>query len=1108
MMVYESYFQELRSCLASPDGNTRKKCALLYRLLVEVLDEATVEAGVSFSGTFAKLHYVCRRLEISTSDYALLNHLRVRLFHLDEQPIDSLEKHWRSDVAVVARFIGALYKVDVPKDLRALLVDTPLVPNRKRSERRVWRVVVEGIKEDGISIVAADDGESVPLKLIPDDSISDTNQSYLLDMVSVGTQLNLIHATLTDEGVRAEWIILEPDYLMDVSSIAKCFHSCGVRSEWFPLNRLLPAINTFHTILGNLASQMLDESVHGQKADYPTTISRYFRRNALSFVTCKDFRSRQDSTRFHAAAKEQQTNIENLVQRQFKEELGIKGGEQVILEPSFVCEILGLQGRMDLLTLDLLSVVEQKSGKKGWPNGGAVESHEVQMVLYLAMLHYGLGVRYSDLSAHLLYSKYAEKAGIVRVGNVPRLLALALKVRNEIVARELSFSLQGARDYFENFCPTMLCDDPNSKLWREYVAPQVEPVLRVMQGAEEIEKDYFYRFHRFLSMEHRCSKLGAPLREAGGFASAWLCSYEEKRQAGTILAPLTLSEKAFERDEDGGIVAVNLATMRHSCEDGEITAPNFRKGDIVLLYSYEEGYTPDLRRGFVFRASVQDISAEGVVLRLRSPQTNAAVFQHRNKKLWAVEPDFMESAGAGLFRGLYAFLQGNADRKDLLLGKRAPRVHEEVSLLTQPLNEEMAILVRKAKRSRDIFLLVGPPGTGKTSVGLMSILREELADSGNCVLLSAFTNRAVDEICSKLVKEGLDFLRLGNSLSCSKESEPFLFENKTKTLKRKDEIERLLQSVRIVVGTTATLSGSGVALMGIKRFSLAIIDEASQLLEPHLLPLLMAETNHQPSIGRFVFIGDHKQLPAVVQQSERDSRVEDVSLRNIGLTDCRRSLFERLITVWPETCVHRFTRQGRMHPEVAKFPNRYFYGGTLTAIPLPHQEVEMEAPRVVFHDCRPSEEAFFSPKTNLEEARLIARICVSEYERMEQEGREFMPQSDLGVIVPYRHQIALIRRELAKTNFPLLTEIPIDTVERFQGSECEVIIYGFTISRYSQFRFLCNSCFKDEMGDYIDRKLNVALTRARQKTHIVGNAELLIRIPLFAELLRTYAIPT
>lgn len=1098
-MIYENYFQELRRCLANSTGSTRQKCALLYRILVEVLDEATANAGVSFSGTFAKLHYVCRRLELMPRDYALINDLRVRLFHLDEQTQENLEKHWRSDIGIVARFVGLLYEVEVPQELASLFSDSPFIPSQKRVEHRAWRVVVEAIFEDSLRIVPADEEQNV-LHLLLDDGVTESNQIYLLDLVSVGTQLNLINTSIEEGGVRAEWIILEPDYLLDVSSISQCFHSCGIRSEWFPLNRLMPAANTFHTILGNLASQMLDESVHGQKADYPTSISRYFRRNALTFVTCKDFRTPQDAANFHLAAKEQQTNIEHLVQRQFKEELGIKEGTQVILEPSFVCERLGLQGRMDLLTLDLLSVIEQKSGKKGWPNGGAVESHEVQMVLYLAILHYGLDIRYSDLSAHLLYSKYAEKAGIVRVGNVPRLLALAFRVRNEIVAREFEFSTEGARDYFEYLRPTMLCDEPNSKLWVQFVAPKVETMLQVIQEVTDLEKDYFYRFHRFLSLEHRYSKLGAPMREAGGFASVWLCSFEEKRQAGTILAPLSLATDAFEKNEEGAIVSLRLTTILPSDKEEEISAPNFRIGDIVMLYSYEEGRTPDLRRGFVFRASVQDISADSVVLRLRAPQTNVAVFRHRNKVNWAIEHDFMESSSSSLFRGLYAFLQGNTERKDLLLGKRAPRFEGECTLLTQPLNDEMTHLVTKAKQSRDIFLLVGPPGTGKTSVGLMSILREELANSENCVLLSAFTNRAVDEICSKLIKDGLDFVRLGGALNCSREVEPFLFENKIQHIKRKDEIEQLLQTTRIVVGTTASLSNAN-ALLGIKRFSLAIIDEASQLLEPHLLPLLMAEQNGQPSIGRFVFIGDHKQLPAVVQQSERESRVEEPSLRDVGLTDCRRSLFERLITTWPNECVHRFTKQGRMHPEVAKFSSKYFYGGTLVPIPLPHQKERAEFLRMQFHDCKPNDEALFSPKTNIEEARLISQICMSEYESVLEEGRKFSPQHDLGVIVPYRHQIALIRSELAKTGYPILTEIPIDTVERFQGSECEVIIYGFTVSRYSQFRFLCNSCFEDEMGDYIDRKLNVALTRARQKMHIVGNAELLNRIPLFADLL-------
>ena len=108
---------------------------------------------------------------------------------------------------------------------------------------------------------------------------------------------------------------------------------------------------------------------------------------------------------------------------------------------------------------------------------------------------------------------------------------------------------------------------------------------------------------------------------------------------------------------------------------------------------------------------------------------------------------------------------------------------------------------------------------------------------------------------------------------------------------------------------------------------------------------------------------------------------------------------------------------------------------------------------------------------------------------------------ELGIIVPYRHQIAMVRCLLQKPVHPLLAKVTIDTVERFQGSEKNTIIYGFTVSRPSQLSFLCDSQFQDAQGQVIDRKLNVALTRAREKTLLVGNPDVLNRVPLFAQLI-------
>lgn len=111
----------------------------------------------------------------------------------------------------------------------------------------------------------------------------------------------------------------------------------------------------------------------------------------------------------------------------------------------------------------------------------------------------------------------------------------------------------------------------------------------------------------------------------------------------------------------------------------------------------------------------------------------------------------------------------------------------------------------------------------------------------------------------------------------------------------------------------------------------------------------------------------------------------------------------------------------------------------------------------------------------------------------------------MGVIVPYRNQIAMIRREIEQLGVPALMDISIDTVERYQGSQRDVIIYSFTVQKPYQLDFLTANCF-EEKGKVIDRKLNVAMTRARKQLLLTGNEQILSLNPLFAELLRRYHI--
>jgi superfamily I DNA and/or RNA helicase len=144
-----------------------------------------------------------------------------------------------------------------------------------------------------------------------------------------------------------------------------------------------------------------------------------------------------------------------------------------------------------------------------------------------------------------------------------------------------------------------------------------------------------------------------------------------------------------------------------------------------------------------------------------------------------------------------------------------------------------------------------------------------------------------------------------------------------------------------------------------------------------------------------------------------------------------------------------------------------------------------------------------SDKANRAEAEVVARLLQQVYEEY---GDRFNIISTVGVIVPYRNQITMIRRAIEALNQPLLMDISIDTVERYQGSQREVIIYDLGVSRLYQLDFLTASTFIDDEGQTIDRKLNVALTRARRQMILVGRPAILRQNPLYRQLIDKFSV--
>ena len=364
----------------------------------------------------------------------------------------------------------------------------------------------------------------------------------------------------------------------------------------------------------------------------------------------------------------------------------------------------------------------------------------------------------------------------------------------------------------------------------------------------------------------------------------------------------------------------------------------------------------------------------------------------------------------------------------------------------------------------------------------------------SAILLTAYTHRAVDEICAMLEDSGQDYLRLGSETSCDPRFAHRLLSSAFSERPKLSDIRQRLERVPIVVSTTLTLL-TRPFLLSMKHFSLCIVDEASQILEPYIVGLLASD-----SIDRFILIGDHKQLPAVVAQADDEPR----------LHGCRLSLFERLLRQEREagrqTFVGLLQYQGRMHPDIAAFPNAFFYRHEqLQPVPCPHQlETDLdygEPSEDALDDQLKRHRVLFLPAAD--EASVVVDVLRRLYRQIGSE--RFDAARSIGIIVTYRHQIAQIHRKLVLLGFPQLEAITIDTVERYQGSQRDVIIYSTGVQDQDGLDFLTSNCFEED-GHTIDRKLNVAMTRARKQLIITGQEALLRKNAIFSELIAHYSI--
>lgn len=430
------------------------------------------------------------------------------------------------------------------------------------------------------------------------------------------------------------------------------------------------------------------------------------------------------------------------------------------------------------------------------------------------------------------------------------------------------------------------------------------------------------------------------------------------------------------------------------------------------------------------------------------------------------------------------------------------------------LNESQERAVNEVLRAKDVAVVHGPPGTGKTTT-LVEAIYETLRRE-NQVLVCAQSNMAVDWISEKLVDRGINLLRIGNPTKVNDKMLSFTYERRFEShpdydqlwairkairqlhanRKRGDrsfhqKLERLKEreielDLRIraqVFGEArviaCTLVGSANRLLDGMKFGTLFIDEAAQALEAACwIPIRRA--------SRVILAGDHCQLPPTIKS---------IAAMKGGLD---KTLMQRIVESKPEA-VTLLKMQYRMNEAIMRFSSDWFYHGEVVAAPevkfrgILDLDIPMEWRNLTEEEGENNEEFVGESfgRVNKPEARETL-LALAEYFVKIGRQRIMDERIDVGIISPYRAQVQYIRHLIKKTDFfkPFRKIISVNTVDGFQGQERDIILVS-----------LVRSNADGQIGFLRDlRRMNVAMTRARMKLILLGDTTTLTRHPFYKKL--------
>jgi Ni2+-binding GTPase involved in maturation of urease and hydrogenase len=1074
---------------------TKDKAAsvlLCRRTLESIFKELTEGSKRSFDGLYARIQYVINETQVSKELVGQIHRLRIycnKVVH-DEKP--ATDDEVLVCVKTLCLIVKYFFNAPVPTELEESYAKSEIKEFEKPAfikaenieECRLLILNVMQIQETDsggryFTVQAKSEDENIgedefELQLWDSATSKLTNLQPLLkpyqtlmvyDFKKTPRRENHYSTDVTTQ------VVLEPDILLDISEIAECFSGRTCQPLQFLLKKLLPQDYNSAAFQGNMVNALLDAALLNPDL------------RAKQAGLKEIFREAVSEQAFQAAVYGRETLVkifDEIKERHWPNLIDVANNNQnkkLHIEPTFFSSKYGIQGRLDVLAEDednslKKDIFELKSGNA--PNHGTWVNNQMQVVGYNMLLRSTYGKDRRGTSA-IIYSRVPndyERNVVYDTASASKLL----EVRNTA----LSWLLEIADNNYsvlDSVTPELGEGQP------QFLADTYSRFHNEYQQAMPIAKEYYQAFLSFTVREWLNAKIGmygSSGRDdrSEGFSALWLSTEAQKEGNFSIITGLRCTAVNVRT----GILNFhrNLQSQQH----------NFRRGDTVLVYPRSKtGELKPLQQQ-ILKGRLDEISLDGVSVSLNNRQMSKEYFQRDNED-WVLEHDIYESNYWTITRSLFNVLsKNNFDKLSLLLGKTPPAEQDNNEISFPGLNPNQATIINKSINARDYFLIQGPPGTGKTSVILPHMVKALLEHQNGSVVIVAFTNRAVDEISMKLESAKIPFFQMGSRGS---EAEKQLRQHCLDGSIQK--ARELITSQRVFLSTVATLSSRLDVLHALKNdLTTLIIDEASQLTEPQLVGLVMR-------FPKFVLIGDQNQLPPVVAQDEKFYNQTSNLLKENGIQDLSMALFERLMAVSKN---HRWnhaydmlTTHYRMHQQIADVINPWYAGKLLPGREeqkhnFALQKVRKSSP---WSDALASGRLVFIPspteKTNkfheTEAIRIVELLkCIRSAK-----GDDFVPDETVGVVTPWRTQIANIRNKLNKHED--LIKVNIETVERFQGSENDIILVSLAVYHPGQLSML-RSPGVFTHGDNrieLDKKLLVTISRAKSQIILLGDEKVI-----------------